>query len=53
MLGSLAGIGNDNKRELSTFDLNTAEMSAFDVANSLWDMIEQNQQSEGDIAALA
>jgi len=42
----LAGIGNECIKELKNFEMDTENRSAFEVANSLWDMIEQNQMQE-------
>jgi len=41
-----AGIGNECIKELKNFEMDTENRSAFEVANSLWDMIEQNQMQE-------
>lgn len=38
------GIGNDAKKEMLPFDLDTSSMSSFDIANALWDLIAQAQQ---------
>ena len=42
----LLGIGNECIKELKNFEMDTQNKSAFEVANSLWDMIEQNQMQE-------
>ncbi len=34
--------GNENKKELKKFELNLNEMSDFNVANRLWEIIEEN-----------
>ena len=35
----IIGIGNAVKKEFKEFDIDTASMSSFEVANKLWDMI--------------
>lgn len=32
-------IGDDQKKELKSFDLDTRAMTSFEVANALWDRI--------------
>jgi hypothetical protein len=40
------GIGNDARKELTGFELDTSAVSPYDTANALWDMIESNQNDE-------
>jgi hypothetical protein len=39
---SLIGIGNDAKKTLNNFELETKDLNAFEIANELWDIIGQN-----------
>jgi hypothetical protein len=41
-------IGDDTKKELSKFDLDTRSLSSFDLANRLWALIGQQHSATAD-----
>jgi hypothetical protein len=45
---SCSAIGDDTKKELSKFDLDTRSLSSFDLANRLWALIGQQHSAEDD-----
>jgi len=45
--GRLVGcMGNEVKKEVQTFDIDTRALTSYELANNLWDMIEANQQGQ-------
>ena len=38
----ILGIGNDSKKELKLFELDTQTLNSFELANKLWDLIEES-----------
>lgn len=45
---SCSAIGDDTKKELSKFDLDTRSLSSFDLANRLWALIGQQHSAADD-----
>jgi hypothetical protein len=38
----MKGIGSDSSKELRSFDIDTREMTSFDVAEALWEFVGQS-----------
>ncbi len=38
------GIGNNHKKELKSFSLDSRALTSFELANSLWDLIGESFQ---------